>query len=149
MRGRSGTGTERAGKRIRGCQRSQTGTAALRYTRSTLNEGRDRGGTKYCSGRCSDRICQQRAFDTRELSILIQHICLGSHTDQSSQRIENVYKQKRKYDNDKLQNGNTLKTEFCKDRRNALELRFLLKNPEAGCRNQVLRSAHTHRSADR
>ena len=37
------------------------------------------------------------SIDIRELAVLIQHVRLGSHTNQSSQGIEHIHKQEREY----------------------------------------------------
>ena len=57
-------------------------------------------------------LCWQSAF-------FIQHVCLGSHTDQGSQSIKNIHEQKCENDHYKLSNRNGCKVKLHKDRSQA------------------------------
>ena len=46
---------------------------------------------------------EQGASDPWELSILIQHICLGSHANEGSKGIKQVYEQECKHDYKEIQ----------------------------------------------
>ena len=48
-------------------------------------------------------VGKQRAADTRQAALRIQHIGLGCHTDEGSQGIKHIYEQEREHDYQEIQ----------------------------------------------
>ena len=61
------------------------------------------GSTAYSTYCSSDCVREKSALDTWQLAFFVQHICLGSNTDQCSQCIKHIYKQECKHDDYEIQ----------------------------------------------
>ena len=78
-----------------GCQAC---ASALSDTGGGLDESRDGGSTKAGAYSSADSVSQQSAADVGKLAVLVQHICLGCASNQSSQCVKEVNEQEGRND---------------------------------------------------
>lgn len=85
------------------CDGCQAGASALSDTGGGLDESRDSGSTQAGADSRADCVSQQSAADVGKLAFLIQHIRLGSTSDQSSQCVKEVNEQEGRDDREEIQ----------------------------------------------
>ena len=84
----------------------QAGAAALGHAGSALDEGGGGGGAQYGTGAGGDGVGHQRTLDVGQLALLIQHVGLGSNTDQGAQGIKQVNEEEGEHHGEEVQDAN-------------------------------------------
>ena len=83
----------------------QAGAAALGHAGSALDEGGGGGGAQHGTGAGGDGVGHQRALDIGQLALLIQHVGLGSNTDQGAQGIKQVNEEEGEHNGEEVQDA--------------------------------------------
>ena len=113
---------------------SQAGASAISDTGRGLDECRDGGSTQAGADSRADCVCQQSAADVGKLAFLVQHIRLGSTSDQSSQCVKEVDEQEGRDDGEEIQTQDAGEVQLHESRSQGCRRR------ENACGNQTVES---------
>ena len=113
---------------------SQAGASALSDTGRGLDESRDSGSTQAGADSRADSVSQQSAADVGKLAFLVQHIRLGSTSDQGSQCVKEVDEQEGRDDGEEIQAQDTGEVQLHESRSQGCRRR------ENACGNQTVES---------